>query len=177
MKIKHNVTFKILYTQPMVRSRYQRLLTIMRVLFKINTIFFKMALCYLSGIKYIFIFRKKTLRQRAFAKYSNFSDNYIFLPVGVETYGAYVPNGIKLVKQTGNKNSGGYRWKVVYFFSIPKYFNGNTTRLGGEAKNAPKTSDVICACSLMAKQGNWNLFSHMFLVNQSQSLTLNQGLW
>ena len=36
MKIKHNVTFQILYTQPMVRSRYQRLLTIMRVPFKIG---------------------------------------------------------------------------------------------------------------------------------------------
>jgi hypothetical protein len=31
-------------------------------------------------------------------KYSNLSENYHFLPVGVETYGAYGPQGIKLVK-------------------------------------------------------------------------------
>ena len=26
------------------------------------------------------------------------------------------------------KNPGCYRWKIVYFFSIPKYINGNTKR-------------------------------------------------
>ena len=26
------------------------------------------------------------------------------------------------------RNSGCYWWKTVYFFSIPKYINGNTTR-------------------------------------------------
>ena len=32
-------------------------------------------------------------------KYSNLSDNYQFVPVGIETYGAYGPQGIKLIKQ------------------------------------------------------------------------------
>ena len=32
-------------------------------------------------------------------KYSNLSDNYHFVPVGVKTYGIYGPQGIKLVKQ------------------------------------------------------------------------------
>ena len=29
-------------------------------------------------------------------KYSNLSDNYHFVPVGIEIYGAYDPQGIKL---------------------------------------------------------------------------------
>jgi hypothetical protein len=32
-------------------------------------------------------------------KYSNLSDNYHFVPVGVETYSIYGPQGIKLVKE------------------------------------------------------------------------------
>ena len=36
-------------------------------------------------------------------KYSNLSEFYHFVPVGVETYGAYGPQGIKLVKQIGKK--------------------------------------------------------------------------
>ena len=42
-------------------------------------------------------------------KYSNLSDNYHFVPVGVETYGTYSPQGIKLVKQIGKK----YRMLLV----------------------------------------------------------------
>ena len=34
-------------------------------------------------------------------KYSNLSDNYHFVPVGIETYGTYGPQGIKLIKQIG----------------------------------------------------------------------------
>ena len=41
--------------------------------------------------------------------YSNLSDNYHFVPVGIETYRAYGPQGINLVKQiqdaTGEKLS------------------------------------------------------------------------
>ena len=36
-------------------------------------------------------------------KYSNLSDNYRFVPVGAKTYGAYGPQGIKLVKQIAKK--------------------------------------------------------------------------
>ena len=36
-------------------------------------------------------------------KYSNLSDYYHFVSVGIETYGAYGPKGIKLVKQIGKK--------------------------------------------------------------------------
>ena len=42
-------------------------------------------------------------------KYSNLSDNYYFVPVGIETYGAYGPQGIKLVKQIRKK----YRMLLV----------------------------------------------------------------
>ena len=42
-------------------------------------------------------------------KYSNLSENYHFVPVIIETYGAYVPQAIKLVKQIGKKNTGSYR--------------------------------------------------------------------
>ena len=34
-------------------------------------------------------------------KYGNLSDNYHFVPVGIETHGAYGPQGITLVKQIG----------------------------------------------------------------------------
>ena len=36
-------------------------------------------------------------------KYSNLSDYYHFVPMGVETYDAYGPQGIKLVKQIDKK--------------------------------------------------------------------------
>jgi hypothetical protein len=36
-------------------------------------------------------------------KYSNLSENYHFVPVGIETYGAYGPQAIKLIKQIGKK--------------------------------------------------------------------------
>ena len=61
-------------------------------------------------------------------KYSNLSDNYHFVPVGIETYGAYGPQGIKLVKQIGKKIQEATSEKIVYLFSISKYINGNTTR-------------------------------------------------
>ena len=36
-------------------------------------------------------------------KYSNLSENYHFVPVGIETYGAYGPQVIKIIKQIGKK--------------------------------------------------------------------------
>ena len=36
-------------------------------------------------------------------KYSNLSDNYHFVPVGTETYGAFGPEGLKLLKRIGQK--------------------------------------------------------------------------
>ena len=42
-------------------------------------------------------------RRKKVDKYSNLSDYYHFVPVGIETYGAYGPQGIKLVKQIGKK--------------------------------------------------------------------------
>ena len=35
--------------------------------------------------------------------YSNLSENYHFVPVGIETYGAYGPQAIKLIKQICKK--------------------------------------------------------------------------
>ena len=46
------------------------------------------------------------------------SDDYHFMPVGAETYGAYGPQGIKIIKQIGKNNTGSYRWKTVYFFLL-----------------------------------------------------------
>ena len=34
-------------------------------------------------------------------KYSNLSENYHFVPIGIETYGTYGPQAIKLIKQIG----------------------------------------------------------------------------
>ena len=36
-------------------------------------------------------------------KYSNLSENYHFVPVGIETFGAYGPQAFKLIKQIGKK--------------------------------------------------------------------------
>ena len=36
-------------------------------------------------------------------KYSNLSHHYLFVPMGIETYGAYGPQGIKLFKQISKK--------------------------------------------------------------------------
>ena len=36
-------------------------------------------------------------------KYSNLSENYHFVPVGAETYGAFGPMGLKLLKSIGRK--------------------------------------------------------------------------
>ena len=36
-------------------------------------------------------------------KYINLSDNYHFVPVCVETYGAFGPQGLKLLKKIGKK--------------------------------------------------------------------------
>ena len=38
-------------------------------------------------------------------KYMNLSDNYYFVPVGMETYGAFGPQGLKLLKKIGKKIS------------------------------------------------------------------------
>ena len=51
-------------------------------------------------------------KKKKVEKYSNLSDNYHFVVVGVKTYGAYGPQGIKLIKQiqedTGEKLSTYY---------------------------------------------------------------------
>jgi hypothetical protein len=51
-------------------------------------------------------------------KYSNLSDYYHFVPVGIETYGAYGPQGIKLVKQIGIKiqEATGEKLSTFYLF-------------------------------------------------------------
>ena len=36
-------------------------------------------------------------------KYSNLYENYHFVPVGAETYGAFGPQGLKLLKSIGGK--------------------------------------------------------------------------
>ena len=48
-------------------------------------------------------------------KYSNLSDYYHFVPMGIETYSAYGPQGIKLVKQyaTGEKLSTFYLFQSI----------------------------------------------------------------
>ena len=51
-------------------------------------------------------------------KYSNLSEFYHFVPVGVETYGAYGPQGLKLVKQIGKKiqDATGEKLSTFYLF-------------------------------------------------------------
>ena len=51
-------------------------------------------------------------------KYSNLSDMYHFVPVGIENYGAYGPQGLKLVKQIGQKiqDATGEKLSTFYLF-------------------------------------------------------------
>ena len=49
-------------------------------------------------------------------KYSNLSDNYHFVPMGVETYGAYGPQGYKLVKQIGKRIQDAIGEKLSTFY-------------------------------------------------------------
>ena len=51
-------------------------------------------------------------------KYSDLSDYYHFVPVGIETYGAYGPQGIKLVKKIGKKiqDATGEKLSTFYLF-------------------------------------------------------------
>ena len=49
------------------------------------------------------------------------SDNHHFVAVGVETYGAYGPQGIKLVKQIGKKNQDTTGEKFSTFFYSKVY--------------------------------------------------------
>ena len=51
-------------------------------------------------------------------KYSNLSDYYHFVHVGVETYCAYSPQGITLVKQNGKKiqDATGEKLSTFYLF-------------------------------------------------------------
>ena len=41
--------------------------------------------------------------KKKFEKYKNLSDHYYFVPVGAETYGAFGPEGLKLLKKIGAK--------------------------------------------------------------------------
>ena len=51
-------------------------------------------------------------------KYSNLSDHYHFVPVGIETYGAYGPQSIKLFKQISKKiqDATGEKLSTFYLF-------------------------------------------------------------
>ena len=51
-------------------------------------------------------------------KYSNLSDMYHFVPVGIETYGAYGPQGLKLVKQIGKKIQDATGEKLSTFYLL-----------------------------------------------------------
>ena len=51
-------------------------------------------------------------------KHSNLSDYYLFVPMGIKTYGAYGSQGIKLVKQIGKKiqDATGEKLSTSYLF-------------------------------------------------------------
>ena len=53
-------------------------------------------------------------------KYSNLSDLYYFVPVGIETYGAYGPQGLKLVKQIGKKIQDATCEKLSTFYLLQR---------------------------------------------------------
>ena len=51
---------------------------------------------------------------------SNLSENYYFVPVGIETFGAYGPQAIKLIKQIGKKIQEATGEKLSTFLSHAK---------------------------------------------------------
>ena len=51
-------------------------------------------------------------------KYKNLSDHYHFVPVGAETYGAFGPEGLKLLKKIGSKIREATGEKRSTFFLI-----------------------------------------------------------
>ena len=61
-----------------------------------------------------------TKLERFLPKINNLSDHYYFVPLGIETYGAYGPQGIKLVKQIGKKiqDATGEKLSTFYLFQI-----------------------------------------------------------
>ena len=59
--------------------------------------------------KILSLVKKKLVAKPNLLLPDNIIPNYHFVPVGIETYGPYGPQGIKLVKQIGKKKSGSYR--------------------------------------------------------------------
>ena len=57
-------------------------------------------------------------RERKVTKYINLSDNYPFVPVGAETYGAFGPEGLKLLKKIGAKIREATGEKRATFFFL-----------------------------------------------------------
>ena len=53
-------------------------------------------------------------------KYSNLSENYHFVPVGIETYGAYGPQAFKLIKQIGKKIQEATGEKLSTFYLMQR---------------------------------------------------------
>ena len=49
---------------------------------------------------------------------TNLSDNYHFVPVGIESYGAYGPQGIKLVEQIGKKDTIGEKLSTFHLLQM-----------------------------------------------------------
>ena len=80
-------------------------------------------------------------------KYSNLS-HYRFVPVDIETYGAYGPQGIKLVKQIDKKNQDatGEKLSTFYLFqSISMAIQrGNAVCVMGCPKEKPTGLEGLC---------------------------------
>ena len=80
-------------------------------------------------------------------KYSNLSENYNFGHVGIETYGAYGPQAIKLIKQIGKKIQEATCEKMSTFYLIQSTSmaiqQGNAVFVRGCPRLPPKNKLVI----------------------------------
>ena len=70
-------------------------------------------------------------------KYKNLSDHYHFVPVGAETYGAFGPEGLKLLKKIGAKT------REATFFLIQSQFKELTQHVSLELHLPRKASESI----------------------------------
>ena len=72
----------------------------------------------MTYLQFFFGHNASSREDKKIDKYSNLSDHYHFVPVGIETYGAYGPQGIKLVKQISKKiqDATGEKLSTFYLF-------------------------------------------------------------
>ena len=124
---KYNVTFQILYTQPMVRSRYQRLLTVVRVFYEtlriLNRILFKILSKY-PTIQWLWIIQE--FDQNTFQELDDHGILMKFFKDFHRNYGGQ-PYSLSIQQFRWQSNSSRVRWPQ----NSCEILQGNVNKLHG----------------------------------------------